>query len=287
MPRARDRSVRKKAAAVARRLRGGSSRVTRSARPMTGAERLCRTLEALGADTVFGLPGQPEHRALRGASHVAAPDDRRRSRARSVLHGERLRARIGPPRDRRHDSRARASPTRSPGLAEALLDSAPVLHILGRPAHGSGSALSASGSGSAGRRRLPSSSASSRSASAGGNRGHDLARPTRSAQSGEPGPVIVQIPSAALSAEASESPSPQPREEPPETPPIDDILDRLKQARRPMLYVGQGAFGAAPELRELVEALRIARRHDHIGTRRPSRGPPVASCHSIAEAPTS
>jgi acetolactate synthase I/II/III large subunit len=80
-------------------------------------------------------------------------------------------------------------------------------------------------------------------------RGHALAT------SGEPGPVVVRLPPAALSApapaaaggEAAEEPEPLPEEE------LASLLERLRGAARPLLLLGAGAAGAAEAAAELAE----------------------------------
>jgi acetolactate synthase-1/2/3 large subunit len=140
------------------------------------------------------------------------------------------------------------------GLAEALLDSVPLVSIVGRAAEAPG-------------RRFQLQALNQR----------DVATPLVKrifdleyaddiettldeahaySQAGEPGPVLVQVSPKVLLEQtaASVSDSPRPRRSQP--PPVDEIALRLGRARRVVLYVGQGANGAATELLQLVEALR-------------------------------
>ena len=74
------------------------------------------------------------------------------------------------------------------------------------------------------------------------------------AAAGEPGPVLLEISSAVLEAECVRAESP--------TPAVADTVDirplaaLLAQSARPLIYAGQGAQGAAEEVRRLAERLR-------------------------------
>src|SRR5262249_19088337 len=67
---------------------------------------------------------------------------------------------------------------------------------------------------------------------------------------------VVQVP---LKLEADAGPPRSVKATPtaPPTPDLRDLQRRLSEARRPLLYVGQGARGASAELRSLVESRRI------------------------------
>jgi hypothetical protein len=74
------------------------------------------------------------------------------------------------------------------------------------------------------------------------------------AAAGEPGPVLLEIASAALEAQCVRAESP--------TPTVADAVDirplaaLLAQSARPLIYAGQGAQGAAEEVRRLAGRLR-------------------------------
>ena len=74
------------------------------------------------------------------------------------------------------------------------------------------------------------------------------------AAAGEPGPVLLEISSAVLEAECVRAKSP--------TPAVADTVDirplaaLLAQSARPLIYAGQGAQGAAEEVRRLAGRLR-------------------------------
>lgn len=220
---------------------------------MNGAEALCRTLEALGADTVFGLPG---------SQNVALFEALRTSKLRTLVATHELGASF------MANGYARASGlpgvlTTIPGpgftyaltgLAEAFLDSTPVLYVLGGPASAPG-------------RRFQLQALNQRSiVSPLAKRVFDVEAPEeieptireayRLCRSGEPGPVVVQVSPPLFLAEAPplrEAVSDADVLRPP--PGIEEIARRVVAARRPLLYVGQGALDAAHELGELVETI--------------------------------
>lgn len=220
---------------------------------MTGAERLCRALEEIGVDTVFGLPG---------SQNVELFDALRTSRLRTVVATHELAASFMANGYARASGRPGVLATipgpgftyALTGLAEAFLDSAPLLHILGRPAGKPGrrfqlQALDQQAIVAALVKRVFVVETAEEIESV-------LTEAYALCQAGEPGPVVLQVPPT-LAAEVSEPRSREIPPPPPSTPPTDDIQHRLEQAQRPLLYVGQGAFAAAGELRDLVEALRI------------------------------
>jgi acetolactate synthase-1/2/3 large subunit len=222
---------------------------------MTGAERICLTLEALGVDTVFGLPG---------SQNVALFEALRTSRLQTIVSMHELGASFMANGYARASGRPGVLMTipgpgftyALTGLAEALLDSAPLLHILGAPASAPG-------------RRFQLQALDQRAVAAPlvkrvfdvGVAGQ-IETTIREAHSvclaGEPGPVIVQVPASLLAADAADPQSQPGTASIPETPQVDEIERRLRHARRPLLYVGQGAFGAGRELWDLVESLGAA-----------------------------
>ena len=220
---------------------------------MTGAERICRTLEALGVDTVFGLPG---------SQNVALFEALRTSPLQTIVSMHELGASFMANGYARASGRPGVLMTipgpgftyALTGLAEALLDSAPVLHILGGPASAPGrhfqlQALDQRAVAAPLVKRIFEVDAADR-----------IETTIREAFSvclaGEPGPVIVQVPARLLAADAADSGAPPGPVPTPQTPPIEEVERRLRQARRPLFYVGQGAFGAERELGELIESHR-------------------------------
>jgi acetolactate synthase-1/2/3 large subunit len=76
------------------------------------------------------------------------------------------------------------------------------------------------------------------------------------ARSGEPGPVLMHVSSAVLSREydgAAPTPS---SASVTDTDALESVLARVKRARRPILMVGQGTIRYSDRLRALVEKLR-------------------------------
>jgi acetolactate synthase-1/2/3 large subunit len=219
---------------------------------MRGADRVCRALEEIGVETVFGLPG---------SQNVAFFDALRTSRMRTVVATHELAASFMANGYARACGRPGVLVTipgpgftyALTGLAEAFLDSTPVLHILGQPAVGPG-------------RRFQLQALDQRSVvvplvkrvfEAGSlDRIEELLGEAFSlCISGEPGPVVVHLPTN-LAAEAGDLQPALPPPPPPATPPLEELERRIAEARRPLLYVGQGAAGAAEDLRNFVGALR-------------------------------
>ena len=225
-------------------------------RDINGAALLCNTLESLGVKHVFGVPG---------TQNVVLYEALHRSAIRSVLSTHELSASF------MANGYYRASGKIAPlitiqgpgftyaltGLAEALHDSAAVLHIVGDPAAKAArkfafQALDQSGiAGSLVKRvfsigqadEIPRLVAEA----------YDLAL------SGEPGPVLLQWSKEALAdaptnptggkyAGAAGGPSP-----------VDSLVEEaamlLGAARRPVLLVGQGAVGAVEQVRQLAELI--------------------------------
>ena len=221
-----------------------------------GAELLCNTLESLGVRHVFGVPG---------TQNVVLYEALHRSGIRSVLSTHELGASF------MANGYNRASGKIAPlvtiqgpgftyaltGLAEALNDSAAVLHIVGHPAAKAArkygfQALDQSGIAASLVKRVFSI-------------GHADEIPRLVAEayglalSGEPGPVLLQWSKEALA-------------DPPTHPfdskslgsaggalPVDSLLEEaatlLGAARRPLLLAGQGAAGAVEQVRQLAELI--------------------------------
>lgn len=222
---------------------------------MQGNEVVCATLEALGVTTVFGVPG---------TQNVGLYEALRRSRIRTVLATHELGASF------MANGYARTSggvgvlltipgPGFSfalAGLAEAQADSAAVLHITERPAQSP-------------RRRFHLQHVD-QAAVAGPlvksvfdvDRTDRIADELRDAYdlalAGEPGPVLLQIAGAALAGTTQVSPEGRASRAPgSDDHRLDDVARRLAAARRPVIFAGQGAFGAAAQLRELAERCAI------------------------------
>ena len=224
------------------------------ARVTNGAELLCNTLESLGVEHVFGVPG---------TQSVLLYDALRRSNIRSVLATHELGASF------MANGYYRASGRVAPlitipgpgftyaltGLAEALHDSAAVLHIVGQPAARSDKKFvfqALDHGGIAG--PLVKQVYCVRQVD-------EIPRMVEEAYglalSGEPGPVLLQ-----WSKDALNSPPAHPYEQPslktavgplPNVSLVEEAAMLLGAARRPLLLVGQGAAGAAQLVRQLAE----------------------------------
>jgi acetolactate synthase-1/2/3 large subunit len=205
---------------------------------LTGGERLCRTLEELGVEVVFGLPG---------SQNVGLFEALRTSRLRTVVATSELAASFMANGYARATGRPGVLATipgpgftyALTGLAEAFLDSTPVLHILGRPADGPG-------------RRFQLQALDQRA----------ILEPMVKrvfeletiesveavfadgalALSGEPGPVVVHVPSR---LEADAGPPRSVKAAPDGSAHAGHTRPRAPPGggRRPLLYVGQGACG--------------------------------------------
>jgi acetolactate synthase I/II/III large subunit len=219
---------------------------------VTGAERLCRALETLGVETVFGLPG---------TQNVALFEALRKSRLRTIVATHELSASFMANGYARASGRPGVLLTipgpgftySLTGLAEALLDSVPVMSIVGRPAEAPGRRFQLQALDQRAvvaplvKRVFDLESAESIEAT--------LEEAHAICQAGEPGPVVVQVSPGILSEEAAAS---QASSEPhlSKAPAVDEIALRLSGAQRVVLYVGQGANGAAAELLQLMETLK-------------------------------
>ena len=219
-----------------------------------GAELLCDTLVSLGVEHVFGVPG---------TQSVSLYDALHRSKIRSVLATHELGASF------MANGYYRASGRVAPlvtipgpgftyaltGLAEALHDSAALLHIVGQPAVREGKkygfqALDQEGIAGPLVKRVYRI-----------RHVDEIQRMVedayRIALSGEPGPVLLQWSGDALAALPTHPPDPLSQSPVRGAPPDDTLMEEaatlLGAARRPILLVGQGAAGAAGAIQQLAE----------------------------------
>lgn len=222
----------------------------------TGAQLLCDALEAAGVTHAFGLPGTqdlPVHEALR------------RSRLRFATTTHELAASF------MANGYYRASGRLAPifaipgpgfthaltGLAEARLDSAAALLVVGAPPGGSRAYQF---------QWLDQAAIAGPIAKAVVHLRHagEVARETRRAvalaYAGEPGPVVLQWTPEAMAGLAAPDLSPPGRA--PGAPEAGfagacrRAADLVAAARRPLILAGQGALAAAPALAALAERLR-------------------------------
>jgi acetolactate synthase-1/2/3 large subunit len=220
-----------------------------------GATVVVETLAGLGADCVFGLPG---------SQNVELFEALRRSRLRTVVATHELAASFMAAGHAMASGRPGVLLTipgpgfthALTGLAEAFLDSVPLLHVAGAPATGPGrrfrlQALDQRGMAGPVVKRVfePQS---------GADIGSCLAEAYALAQSGEPGPVLVLLPERLLS-EPSRREAPASRAvaaggalDPAQ---VDRVVELVERAKRVLIYAGRGAGHATGELRTLAEAL--------------------------------
>jgi acetolactate synthase-1/2/3 large subunit len=223
---------------------------------MTGYDLLCRTLEHFGAERVFGLPG---------SQNVSLFEALRRSHVRVVVPAHELGAAfmaIGSSRVSGEVGVVTTIPGPGftyaiTGLAEARLDSIPLLHLVQRPASSPGSQFQlqaldqAAVAGPVVKHVLRIDEASAVPAV--------MAKAYELAVQGEPGPVVVELDSSALSAEVSgtrpsvSSWSHAVQECSAEE--LKPVLELVSGSQRPMLLVGQGAAAAAADVQLLAERL--------------------------------
>ena len=217
----------------------------------TGANRICAALETLGIDTVFGLPG---------TQNVPLFEALRTSRLRTILATHELGAAFMAAGFYRATGRVAALFTipgpgftyALTGLAEARHDSAALVHItVAPPAEGGRSfqlqALDqAAMAGPVVKRRFRIEREDETESA--------LREAYVTAISGEPGPVLVEVNPVVLT---SPSVGTSTIRRLPEylAPDAAAILARLRAARRPLLFAGQGAASGAYALRRLAEWL--------------------------------
>lgn len=215
----------------------------------TGADLLCEALLACGARVVFGVPG---------TQNVALFEALRRSGLRTVLTTSELTAAFMAGAFARMSGEVGVLVTipgpgftfALPGLAEAFLDSAAVLHIAGSPSSGPGN-----------RFRLQAIDQRSiagpivkavRDIAAMDELPTVVGEAWAAATCGEPGPVVVQVAPQLLGSDAGAL-----RATPPvahvATPALGELVSRVQRARRPVVVAGQGALGAAPLLTRWAE----------------------------------
>ncbi len=218
----------------------------------SGNEVLCRLLERLGVGFVFGVPG---------TQNVALFEALRKSSIRTVLTTSELGAAfmaIGYARTSGSVGVVATIPGPGfvwalPGLAEARQDSVPLLHLVGRPASAPGSKFQLQ--------------ALDQAAVAGPlvkgvvevERAADMWRAAERAyrltRSGEPGPVVLHVAEGAAVGESEGLPeaAAAPPGEGEDTAAVGEALGFSRSARRPVIFAGLGAQGAAAAVRELAE----------------------------------
>jgi len=220
----------------------------------TGAHLLCDTLEALGVETVFGLPG---------TQNVALFEGLRTSAIRTVVASHELGAGFMANGYARASGRVGVVCTiPGPGftyaltaLAEARHDSAPLVLITGAPPESPArrflfQALDQQG-------MVAGVVKAAFRADHAGQIPDRVSDAFQAASSGEPGPVLVEVAAAAITGSAGALGAV--RRYMPDAQAVVEaagsVRQRLRAARRPLILAGQGASGGSATLRRLAEAL--------------------------------
>ncbi len=225
---------------------------------MNGADALWQTLIAHDLTTVFGYPGgaiMPVYDALTAVPEVRHILTRHEQGAVHAAEGwAKATGRIGV-------CLATSGPGATnlvTGIADAMMDSVPLLAITGnvaRPLLGTDAFQEADITGIT----LPITKHNYLVRSANELPGV-VAEAIRIARSGRPGPVLIDIPKD-VQLEAFEDEIPAAQARPPLPPPsgeaIEEALEVLRGAKRPVLMVGGGAQGAAAEVTALARAWRL------------------------------
>jgi acetolactate synthase-1/2/3 large subunit len=226
-----------------------------------GSRIICNTMEQLGLEYVFGLPG---------TQTIELYEALRRSSLRTILATNELAAAFMANGFARASGRASVLATipgpgfayTIAGLAEALRDSVPLLHIVPKPTP---TASSSSGLPGIDQKAiaLPVVKSVYEVECVSDIEG-TLCIAYGTALEGEPGPVLIQIASHIFSAPSPESHAVRTedaiaglRRAPPVIPEqIDVVLKKIVASQRIVLYCGQGANGAADAICALAELLR-------------------------------
>jgi acetolactate synthase-1/2/3 large subunit len=215
----------------------------------TGAALLCDALTQYGARVVFGIPG---------TQNVELFEALRRNGLRTVLTTSEITAAFMAGAYARVTGEVGIVITipgpgfalALPGLAEAYLDSAAVLHITGRPAQSSTRRFQLQAIDQAAIARPIVKAV--RQVTTVEDLPAALSECWSRALSDEPGPVLLEIASEVLGPDAT-SLRPATLIRPAAGAAPDALVQRLRRARRPIVFAGQGAIGAAMSLRSWVE----------------------------------
>lgn len=230
----------------------------------TGAQRICKALRSNGIEHVFGLPG---------TQNIALFEALRGSSLRTVVATNELSAAMMANGYYRASGRIAALATipgpgftwALTGLAEAALDSAALLHLVGKPASAPGSSFQLQAIDQAAMARPVTR------AVLGIDRAADvdevMAKARMQATAGEPGPVLVEVAPDVLDERPSPAgmsgAAPGPGIAVDGAPAIEhtllgSIVDALVAADRCVIIAGQGSQGASAAVLRLAERLSAA-----------------------------
>jgi acetolactate synthase-1/2/3 large subunit len=234
-------------------MAGSTQGARRGGHRMNGAELACKMLAAQGVRHVFGLPG---------TQNVHLYEALRRSGLRAVVAADEGGAAFMAGAYARATGRAGVVTTipgpgflyALAGIAEAAHDSAPLVWITQRP-QDTGQAFQlqridhAAIAGPLVKRRF--------FVEAVAQIGPTLQQALATAEADEPGPVLVEIASRVLEADAPEEGGTTGAGSTSVQPDIEQAWPLLASARRPVLIVGQGAQGGAGAVRALAHRWQV------------------------------
>lgn len=223
---------------------------------MLGSDLFCNCLQELGVECVFGLPG---------SQNISLYDALRRSDIRTILCTSESGAAFMANGYYRASGKLGVVATipgpgftnTLTGVAEAYLDSVPMLCITGKPARSPG-------------KKFQLQAIAQQPIAAPVVKGHfaierlgdiraQLARAYAEALSGEPGPVLIEVDFAMLSESCSRNalgPMPaKPATSSANETQVDEVLQRIRTSQKIVLFVGQGVCEASAQVRELAEIL--------------------------------
>jgi acetolactate synthase-1/2/3 large subunit len=224
----------------------------------TGSEQICEALLRAGIECAFGLPG---------TQNVALYEALRTSRLRSVVATHELSAAMMANGYYRASGRAAALVTipgpgftwALTGIAEASLDSAALLHLVGSPATAPGAhhQLQAIDQAAIARPLVRALHRIERAAEIA-----DIIEAAREdTLAGEPGPVLVHVARSVLDERVDiatpRAARPAPRAVP-ESGAVEAIAQALRTARRCVILAGQGCSDASAALLRLADTLSAA-----------------------------
>jgi acetolactate synthase I/II/III large subunit len=228
----------------------------------TGSDVIVATLENLGTKHVFGMPG---------TQNVRLYESLRKSQIRTVVSTSELAGGFVANGYARSSGRVGVLTTipgpgfafAIPGIAEAFLDSAPLLWIVETPASRTGKKFAQQAIDQAAiarpiTKRIFDVSELSILADA-------VTEAYRIATEGEPGPVLLHVNGMLLGADyegdsplvaATSSASASVSETNANLGAVEQIWGILSRARRPVIFAGQGSSGAAASLERLASLLK-------------------------------
>lgn len=228
-----------------------------------GAQQLVASLERLGVEYVFGLPG---------TQNVALLEALRRSRRlRTVVATHELAASFMAGGYARSKGRPGVLVTipgpgftyALTGLAEAMLDSVPIVYIVGAPATSPGTRFQLQSIDQAA--MVAPVCKAVLAVAEPGEVAATVARAHALAMAGEPGPVVVEIASGAMAGfdpalavpgePAPAAPVATPGAVVPPPAALESVAAMIAAARRIVIYAGQGSLGDPAALQRLAELL--------------------------------